>query len=85
MVDIVEHIAYSTYMNTAIPKPGQRVECVAMVGDPCPIPSGSRGTVTRIEQWGAGPRHNNIHVAWDSGRTLALLTDIDQYKVLGNE
>lgn len=73
-------------MNTAvIPKPGQRVECVAMLDDPRPIPQGSRGTVTKVEQWGAGARHANIHVAWDSGRTLALLSDVDSWKVLGRE
>lgn len=68
-----------------MPEPGQRVECVRMTCDPDPIPSGSRGTVLRVEQWGAGPQHANIHVAWDSGRTLALLTDVDKWEVLGNE
>lgn len=68
-----------------IPKPGQRVECVLMPDDPSPIPSGSRGTVLHVEQWGAGPQHANIHVAWDSGRTLALLTDVDKWKILTAE
>jgi len=68
-----------------IPKPGQRVECVSMFADPCPIVPGDRGTVTRVEQWGAGPHNANIHVAWDSGRTLALLSEIDEWKVLGGE
>ncbi len=68
-----------------IPKPGQRIECVSMLDEHDPIPSGSRGTVTRVEQWGAGPQHANIHVAWDSGRTLALLTDVDKWKILTAE
>lgn len=70
-------------MNT--PKPGQRVECVLMRFDPDPIPTGSRGVVTHVEQWGAGPQSVNIHVAWDDGRTLALLSDHDAWKVLGPE
>jgi hypothetical protein len=72
-------------MNTVLPKPGQRIECVLMPQDPDPIPSGARGTVLHVEQWGAGPKHANIHVAWDSGRTLALLTDVDKWKILGSE
>jgi hypothetical protein len=67
------------------PKPGQRIVCVSMDLDPCPIPSGSRGTVTHVEQWGAGPNACNIHVAWDSGRTLALLSDVDRWKILDSE
>ncbi len=68
-----------------IPKPGQRVECVSMTLDPCPVTPGDRGTVTKVEQWGAGPLFVNIHVAWDSGRTLALLSDADKWKVLSAE
>lgn len=68
-----------------LPKPGQRIECVAMGADPDPIPMGARGTVLKLEQWGAGPQHHNIHVAWDSGRTLALLSDVDKWKILGPE
>ncbi len=68
-----------------LPKPGQRIECVLMPDEHDPIPSGSRGTVTRVEQWGASPRHANIHVAWDNGRTLAWLTDVDKWKILTAE
>ena len=41
--------------------------------DPAPVPSGTLGTVTHIDQWGASPRTFNIHVKWDNGQTLALL------------
>ena len=65
-----------------LPSPGQRVECVNMREDSWPVLAGDKGTVLRVEQWGAGPNYANIHVAWDSGRTLALLTDVDEWKVL---
>lgn len=53
-----------------------------MRGDPDPIPSGSRGTVLRTQDvWG----DTHIDVAWDSGRTLALLSGIDEWKILTAE
>jgi len=80
MVDIVEHIAYSTYMHTVeLPSPGQRVECVLMGNDPDPIPSGARGTVTRVDPCG---REHHISVAWDSGRSLNLISTVDKFRVL---
>ena len=72
-------------MNTVVPKPGQRVECVLMLDEHDPVPPGARGTVTHVDKWGASNNSANVHVAWDNGRTLALLTDVDQWKVLGCE
>jgi hypothetical protein len=87
MVALEVVIAYSTYMEQqVIPKPGQRVECVLMDPDPNPIAPGTRGTVTKLDQWGVQHmREYNIHVAWDNGRTLALLSDVDKWKVLSAE
>jgi hypothetical protein len=63
-----------------LPKPGQRIECVYMGGDPNPIPVGSRGTVLKVQEIVPGDHH--IDVAWDSGRTLGLLSLIDRYRIL---
>lgn len=68
-------------MIAELPSPGQRVECVLM-HDLAPVLPGDRGTVTHLDQWGASNNAANIHVAWDSGRTLALLSDVDEWKVL---
>jgi len=70
-------------MTQQLPKPGQRIELILMVGDPCPVAPGSRGTVLKVSGGFCGSR--NIDVAWDNGRTLAVLADIDKWKVLGNE
>lgn len=62
-----------------LPKPGQRVECVAMGADPDPIPMGARGTVLRVDPCG---REHHISVAWDSGRSLNLISSVDKFRVL---
>lgn len=62
-----------------IPKPGQRIECVLMAGDPDPIPPGSRGTVLSTQ--GVGELVH-VNIAWDNGRSLCLLHTIDKWKVL---
>jgi len=81
---------YNTHMNKAsniLPKPGQRVECIEMHGES--LPSGARGTVVKLDSWaipsGDHGQVANIHVAWDNGFTLALLSDVDTYKVLTAE
>lgn len=65
-----------------LPKPGQRVECVAMDQDPHPIAPGSRGTVLAT-QWCVF--EHIITVAWDSGRSLNLLSSCDEWKILTAE
>jgi hypothetical protein len=51
-----------------------RIELVLMGDDPDPIPPGARGTVldcTWLESaW-------QVHVRWDSGRTLSLIVPPD--------
>lgn len=82
MIDTENEVIHNTYMEQQIPQPGQRVECVEMVDDPNPVPAGTQGTVTHVDHWGILERGANIHVAWDNGRTLALLSDLDKWKVL---
>ena len=57
-------------------KAGMRIKCIEMLDDPRPIESGATGIVICVDDAG------QIHVAWDSGRTLALAL-IDKYEVIG--
>lgn len=70
----------NTNTNTE-PKPGQRIECVAMPSDPAPIPYGTQGTVVGVTQHTAFAEYH-VHVAWDSGRTLNLVSSVDKWNVL---
>lgn len=65
---------------SALPEPGDRVECVAM-SDPHPVPKGTKGTVKRVSNtpWGA-----QISVAWDNGSSLALLDGEDVWRVVSH-
>ena len=65
-----------------LPKPGQRIQCLRMGNDPDPIPVGSRGTVLRVDHCG---KEYHVSVAWDSGRSLNLLSDADKWLVLSAE
>ncbi len=62
-------------MNTTLPVPGTRIELIAMPDDPHPVAPGTRGTVTRSSEY-------QVHVAWDDGRALSVLPDLDVWRVL---
>jgi hypothetical protein len=55
---------------------GKRIRCIEMGEDFEPIPSGSEGTVTHVDDLGT------IHVKWDNGRTLGLVYDEDKYELI---
>jgi hypothetical protein len=55
-----------------------------MGDDPDPIPSGSRGTVLAAYDMGPG-MGIQVEVAWDSGRSLALVGGVDSWKILTAE
>ncbi len=79
-VDIEIFLSYNYFMNTqTLPKPGQRIKCIGMVGDPAPISPNSRGTVLKVQEV-MGIVH--IEVAWDSGRSLSLVSSLDSWSVL---
>ena len=65
-----------------LPKPGQRIELLHMPDDPAPIASGSRGTVLSVQQV-IGEDH--IHVAWDNGSSLNLISSVDSWRSLSQE
>ena len=61
-------------------KPGMRLELISMWDDLDPLQPGEQGTILRVE-----PYSKTIEMNWDSGRTLSLLHDQDQFKIIDNE
>lgn len=58
---------------------GDRIRLVAMPDDPCPIRPGTEGTVSFVnELWDSW----QITVAWDNGRSLALVVPPDQFEIV---
>lgn len=71
---------------TSIPQPGDRIRLVAMQDDPDPIQAGQLGTVVRVARHGGGRGlWHQIDVAWDSGRTLMLVSPPDQFEIVGRQ
>jgi len=58
-------------------KVGDRVEIVEMIDSLSRLKKGDQGIVTRIDE-----EDDLIWVDWDNGEKLALLADIDKYKVV---
>lgn len=70
---------------TALPKPGQRIRLTHMGEDPCPIPTGTEGTVTTVTVWGrdaADRPCGQIAVAWDIPRSLMLALPEDRFEIV---
>lgn len=61
--------------------PGDRVELTENMfkEDPFEMCVGLRGTVQHEDDTG------NVHVRWDNGSSLALLKDVDKYKIIEDE
>ena len=72
-------LRYTQNMIKQIPKPGERVKLIRMVGDPCPVEPGSRGTVLIVQHISESTL---ISVAWDNGRSLSLIASIDEWSVI---
>ena len=53
---------------------GTRIELIEMNDPYAPVPSGTRGTVTHVDDIG------KIHMEWDNGRTLGLCPEKDTFK-----
>jgi hypothetical protein len=66
----------------AVPPPGTRIELVHTNDPYTRLLPGARGTVT-----GHGKALDlvQLHVAWDDGSTLMLLTDTDDWKEVTDE
>ena len=58
-------------------KVGDRVELLEMEDTMTNLEKGSQGVVTKIDE-----EEDLIWVNWDNGEKLALLADVDKYKVI---
>lgn len=54
---------------------GTRIKLINM-NDSQPVPSGTMGTVEHVDDLG------QIHMKWDNGRALALVTGEDEFEVV---
>lgn len=64
-------------------KKGMRVRLIDMPDDPDPIPSGTEGTVTSVQD--LGREGQIVGVKWDTGRTLNMIPGVDEYEVIDYE
>lgn len=53
---------------------GTRLQLIQMGEDPCPIPSGTMGTVQFVDDAG------QIVMKWDNGRSLSLIPREDSFE-----
>ena len=58
---------------------GERIRLVSMEDDPDPIPVGTEGTVTGVEDLGDWWQ---IDVEWDNDRTLMLTVPPDRFTII---
>ena len=58
---------------------GTRIELIYMDDPYAPVPSGTKGTVEFVDDMG------QIDMKWDNGRTLALIPEVDEFKIIKNE
>jgi hypothetical protein len=66
-----------------LPRPGDRIELIAMPGDPDPISPHSTGTVLSAKRHGSGSRAwVQVDVDWDNGRKLMLSVPPDRFEIL---
>lgn len=59
--------------------PGTRIQLDHMDDPYHPIPDGSTGTVTFVDDMGT------IHMQWDDGRSLGICSDVDRFHKIGGE
>lgn len=59
--------------------PGTRIELLCMGSDPCPVKSGTRGTVVCVDALGT------LHCDFDDGRRLGVIPGEDAFRTLTDE
>ncbi len=57
---------------------GDRIRMTETMDDPQPIEAGDEGEVVKIDD------ADQIHMKWDSGRTLALIPSVDSFEKIDN-
>ena len=55
---------------------GTRIELIYMDDPYAPVPAGTKGTVEYVDDIG------QIGMKWDNGRTLALIPEVDEFKII---
>lgn len=63
-------------------KKGDRVELVAMPGDPNPLPRGSKGTVLSVQEFDWPEPWTQVCVQWDTDRRLMICIPPDDVRVI---
>ena len=58
---------------------GTKLQMITMRNEKYPIPPGTVGEVTHIDDLGS------IHMKWQNGSSLALIPEVDSFKVLEAE
>lgn len=59
---------------------GKRIRLIDMPNDPCPIPTGTTGTVQSVTPPFQGS--TQVMVKWDNDRTLSLVVPPDRFEVI---
>ena len=70
--------AYLEQLRKQYPK-GTKLQMITMRNEKYPVPPGTVGEVTHIDDIGS------IHMKWENGSSLALISEVDSFKVLGAE
>ena len=58
---------------------GTKLQLISMRNETYPILPGTVGVVTHIDDIG------NIHVRWQNGSSLAIIPEVDSFRVAGTE
>ena len=59
--------------------PGTRIKLIEMDDPYAPVSSGTRGTVTFVDDAGT------VHMKWDNGRTLGIVPNVDDFRKLSGD
>ena len=58
---------------------GTRIRLLHMDDPYSPVPDGTTGTVTFVDDMGT------LHMKWDNGRSLGICLDEDSFEIIGKE
>ena len=70
--------AYLEQLRKQYPK-RTKLQMITMRNEKYPVPPGTFGEMTHIDDIG------NIHVRWQNGSSLAIIPEVDSFKVLEAE